>query len=553
MLRNGRVITVDDQFSVADALAVSGKRIAAVGGTGIDELIGPNTQVIDLDGRSVLPGINDAHLHLAMFGESLRSVGLGHVDSLAALERALAEGIPSLTGGQWLIGEGWREAAIAEFHAGTQPHRAQLDPVTGARPAVLHHASRHSSLVNTAALRVAGIDRETPDPVGGRIVRDAAGEPTGLLLESAGILVGRHIPQQDEQARLDAIIAAMRKLNSLGITSVTDPVVLPELLRDYGTLHRRGELSVRVNTLLHWDWPSPSTSLDGIRTALRYSGVSTGLGDEWLRIGGVKLFADGVPSHSTAWLHQPYPCGGHGSLLTSGEDDQARCAQLWDIIETIHRHRLQVQIHVTGDRAADAAIEGILRAQARDPWPQARHALIHGTLLSEAALPVLAEHGIGVITSSLMKGSAGPGMSAAIGEDRWARAFPAGALEAAGVLTADSSDAPVTYPDWRRGLATFLGAAPSPLAELAPGQRLTFEQAIRLWTTAGAYLEHAEHRKGALRPGLLADLVVLDGDILTADPVEIPELAIVLTVAGGRPVFTADLVAGNSRESGHAT
>lgn len=539
VLRGGRVITVDDEFSIASAVAVAGERIVAVGGREIDALIGPATRVLELAGRTVLPGINDAHLHLAMFGESMSSVALGAVGSVAALERALDEGVAGLADEQWLIGEGWRESTIAEFGAGEQPHRALLDRATGARPAVLHHASRHSVLVNTAALRIAGVDRDTPDPVGGRIVRDAAGEPTGMLLESAVILVSRHIPPRTEQQRLAEIIAAMRTLNSLGITSVTDPIVLPELLRDYGTLHRRGELSVRVNALLHWDWPSPSTSLSGISTALRYAGMSAGLGDDWLRIGGVKLFADGVPSHGTAWLHQCYPGGGHGSLLTPGEDDEARRAEFLDIIETIHRRRLQVQIHVTGDRAADAAIDGIVRAQGEDPWPEARHALIHGTLLSDAALPVLSEHRIGVITSSLMKSYSGAAMASAIGADRWARAFPAAALLAAGALVADSSDAPITYPDWRRGLATFLGAAPNPFAELAPGQRLTREQAIRLWTTAGAYLEHAEHRKGALRPGLLADLVVLGGDLLTAEPAAIPELPILLTLVGGRPVFAS--------------
>ncbi|MBB5956993.1 hypothetical protein FHS29_003586 [Saccharothrix tamanrassetensis] len=542
VLRGGPVVTADERFTVASALAVAGDRIIAVGDDdAVSALIGPTTRVVDLDGRAVLPGVNDAHLHLAMFGQSRRNADLTAVDSVAALHESLRAEADRRPDGDWLIGEGWREAAIAEFRpGGPGPHRRALDEATGGRPAVLHHASRHSVLVNTAALRVAGIDRDTPDPVGGIIVRDGDGEPTGMLLESAGILVTRHAPVPSRQERLDAIVDGMRVLNTLGITSVTDPIVWPELLRDYVVLHQQGRLTVRVNALLHWDWPSPSTSLERLTTMLDHAGVATGLGDDWLRVGGVKLFADGVPSHGTAWLHQPYPNGGYGHLVTPGADDEERYRELLDLIETAHRHRLQVQVHVTGDRAADAAVDGIIRAQARDPWPQARHALIHGTLLDEDTPRRLAEHRIGVITSSLMKSHSGATITAAVGADRWARAFPAGALLAAGVPVADSSDAPVCFPDWRRGLATFVGAAANPLAEVPAGLRLTREQAIRLWTSDPAYFEHAEHRKGSLTPGRLADLLVLDRDPTTVPAHELTDLAPQLTIVGGRTVFEVD-------------
>ncbi|WP_246019109.1 amidohydrolase [Saccharothrix australiensis] len=539
VLRGGRVVTVDERFTVASALAVTGDRITAVGGDDeVSALVGPRTRVVELAGRAVLPGVNDAHLHLAMFGQSRRNADLTGVDSVAALRAALRAEARRRRDGDWLVGEGWREANIAEFRAGGPgPHRAALDGATGARPTVLHHASRHSVLVNTAALRLAGVDRDTPDPVGGVIVRDADGEPTGVLLESAGILVTRHAPVPSRRERLDAIVAGMKVLNALGITSVTDPIVWPELLRDYAVLHQEGRLTVRVNALLHWDWPSPSTSVERLTTMLDHAGVATGLGDDWLRVGGVKLFADGVPSHGTAWLHQPYPGGGHGALVTAGADDEERYRALLDLVETAHRNRLQVQVHVTGDRAADAAVDAIVRAQGRDPWPGARHALIHGTLLDADTPRRLAEHRIGVITSSLMKSHSGATISAAVGADRWDRAFPAGALLAAGVPVADSSDAPVCFPDWRRGLATFVGAAPHPLAELPADLRLTREQAIRLWTAAPAYFEHAEHRKGVLGVGRLADLVVLDGDPTTLPAEELAGVVPRLTVVGGRTVY----------------
>lgn len=534
VLRGGKVLTVDENFTATTALAITGDRITALG----DEataLIGPGTRVIDLDGRAVLPGINDAHLHLAMFGQSRRNADLTTVDSVPALRAALREHSPH---GDWLIGEGWREANIPDF----EPHRTVIDAVTGEIPTVLNHASRHSVLVNTAALRVAGIDRGTPDPVGGIIVRDRDGEPTGMLLESAGELVTRHIPALSTEERHDAIVDGMRVLNTLGVTSVTDPIVWPELLRDYTVLHRQGRLTVRVNALLHWDWPSPTTSSDGLTAKLAQSGSATGLGDDWLRIGGVKLFADGVPSHGTAWLHDPYPDGTSGHLVTPGADDDARYDHLLDLIEVVHRHRLQAQIHVTGDRAADAAADGIIRAQQKDPWPEARHALIHGTLLAPETISRLGRHRIGVVTSSLMRTHSGATISAAVGTERWSRAFPARALLEAGAPVADSSDAPVCFPDWRRGLATFTGVAAHPLAEVPADLRLTREQAIRLWTANAACFEHAEHRKGSLTPGRLADLVVLDQDPRTVPDAALTGLRPELTIVGGRVVYDRSVV-----------
>ncbi|WP_131742895.1 amidohydrolase [Actinomadura roseirufa] len=544
VLYGGNVLTLDARSSTATAVAVAGDRVLAVGDdAAMRALAGPAARTVDLGGRTVLPGINDAHLHLAMFGLAGPpfSADLNGVTSLAALRAALAGAPPGPGGGDWLVGEGWREANIPEFDTGPAgPHSTLIDAATGGRPAILHHASRHSVLVNTAALRLAGITRDTPDPVGGVIVRDAAGEPTGHLLEAAKGLVTRHVPAHTERERLDAIVTAMRTLNSLGFTSVTDPIVWPELLRDYITLHREGRMTVRVNTLLHWDWPSPTSTSEGLATALRYAGLSTGLGDDWLRIGGCKLFADGVPTQCTAWLHDPYPEGGTGHLVTRGDDEDARYEELMRMIELVHRHRLQAQVHVTGDRAADAAVDGLARALEADPWPDARHALIHGTLLTEESYARLAEHGIGVITSSLMKSHSGASMTRAIGAGRWARAFPAGALLAAGVRVADSSDAPVTFPDWRRGVATFVGAAPGPFADVPPDLRLTREQALRLWTSDPAHFEHAERRKGSVAPGLLADLVVLEEDPMKVPDDELQDLTPVLTIAGGRVVHDVD-------------
>ncbi|GAA4534882.1 amidohydrolase [Amycolatopsis samaneae] len=533
VLRGGLVRTFEGDRT-ASAMLVRDGLVHAVGA---DETVSAvaerGARVIELRGRTVVPGINDAHLHLAWHALSGPEfcVDLAGAGELAAVAAALA-GAPD---GEWIVGRGWRETTIAEFATGgAAPSRAWLDEVTGDRPALLHHASSHSVWVNSAALRRAGITAATPDPPAGQIVRDEGGEPTGMLVESAQDLVARLVPRPGRAERLDVIAAAMRRLNALGVTSVTDPIVTPELWRDYRDLHAAGRLTVRVNALLHWDWPSPTSSAANLRDALESASFG---GDDLLRAGGIKLFADGVPTHCTAWMHRPYPDGTHGDLVTVGADLESRVDELRQLVAAAHRKRVQAQVHVTGDRAADAVVDAIEAAAAADPWPEARHVLIHGTFLSPAVYDRLARHRIGVITSSLMRTHSGPSMVRTVGESQWALAFPARTLLDHGVATADSSDAPVTSPDWRRGVATFTGAdGPNPYGPPAPADRLSRMEALRLWTTGPAWMENAERHKGTLSPGRLADLAVLDGDPVTASATDLLNLRSTLTMVGGKVV-----------------
>ncbi|GAA1957133.1 amidohydrolase [Amycolatopsis minnesotensis] len=538
LLRGGLVRTFDGDRT-ASAVLIRDGLVHAVGDDAtVSSAAEAGARVVELHGKTVLPGLNDAHLHLAWHALSGPEfcVDLAGAGDLAAVRAALA-GAPD---GEWIVGRGWRETTIAEFAAGgAVPSRAWLDEVTGDRPAVLHHASSHSVWANSAALRRAGITAATPDPPAGEIVRDDGGEPTGMLVESAQDLVARLIPRPGREERLDTIVRGMRRLNRLGVTSVTDPIVPPDLWRDYQDLHAAGRMTVRVNALLHWDWPNPTTSAASLRRHLASAAFG---GDAMLRAGGIKLFADGVPTHCTAWMHRPYPGGGHGDLVTMGESAESRVDELRQLILAAQAKRVQAQVHVTGDRAADAVVDAIEAAASADPWQAARHVLIHGTFLSPAVHERLARHGIGVITSSLMRTFSGPSMVRTVGETQWAQAFPARALLDHGVATADSSDAPVTTPDWRRGVATFTGApGPNPYAAPAPADRLSREEALRLWTIGPAWMENAEGVKGALAPGRLADLAVLDGDPVTAPGPELLGLRSVLTVVGGRVVHESEV------------
>lgn len=541
ILTNGRVLTVDKEFTVASALAVDGDRVLAVGSD--DEIrtsAHESTRVIDLEGRTVLPGINDAHLHLSFLGLAMppHVIDLSQRNgNLATLQQRLAAAVNPDEPGCWLIGEGWNEGDIAEFTSRSRtPHRRDLDPHSGGHPVALRHFSYHAVWANTEALRLTGITKDTPDPEGGIIVRDTEGVPTGVLLESAGELLARRIPRPTARQRQDALGAGMQLLNSYGITSVTDPIVTPEGLRDYIALHQAGKLTVRVNALMHWDWPSTSSSVESVTAGLSASGLASGLGDPWLRIGGVKVFSDGVPSQGTAWTYQPDHHNCTGSLITAGHDDSSRYDELLDIIEVVHRNRMHVQVHATGDRAADAVIDGVIRAQERDPWAGARHAVLHGTMINDPnSIQRLADNGISVVTSSVMKAALGTAMRPALGDDGWEATFLAGSLLAAGVHVADSSDAPVVAPDWRQGLHAVVNG--DEYGARAAIERLTVEQAIRRWTTAGAYLEDAADIKGSLEHGKLADFVIIGEDITAVADADLADLTPMLTYVGGHPVF----------------
>jgi len=515
VIRGANIATMREPGEHVSAIAIAGDRVLAVGDDGaVSAFIGEGTRVLECPGAAVLPGINDAHLHLSewVFAQEPYYLDLYGAATLADL-------------GAWIV----------EFaDGGILPHRSQLDEFTGDHPAVLDHVSRHGLWLNSAALRLAGIDRDTPDPEGGIIVRDEHGEPSGVLLESATGLAEGILPELTKEQRLDAYAAGMRELNRRGITSVTDPCVRPAVLRDLIELRRRGEMTVRVNVLLQWDWPSLTTSVSDFRKALDYSGMSAGLGDEWLRIGGIKLFADGVPTFGTAKLNEPDCDGSCGGLLVAGETEEERIQELHELVRLGHGARLNAQVHVTGDAAADIVIDAIIAAQAEDEWPEARHALIHGTLLSDDAYGRLAEARIPVITSSIMKAGTASGMIPKLGVERWNRTFAAGSLHRAGAIVADSSDAPVTDPNWLLGIATFVGAElnGAPPAVI-PSERITREQALGGWTTAGAYLESAEGTKGVLAPGALADIVVLDRDLFSVSAEEIVDLVPVMSIVGG--------------------
>ena len=555
VLFNGNIITVDPHFSLVQAVAVKGDKIAAVGSNeDIKRLTGKRTRTIDLQGATVLPGINDSHCHISDWALKRPPYFVEPrypaVKSIADILKMVEERVRQSKPGEWVQGEGWDEGFLAECLADPrrQPSKEDLDRVAPDNPVILVEYSGHRAWVNSLALKMAGITRDTPDPVGGKILKNSSGEPNGLLVEKASGFVRKIIPVWTEKERRDALPSAMAELNSLGITSFTDAGVDREKWATYCDAyneHRKdGKWSCRVNMLLGLAGFGIS-SLEGTREALNYVGGRTNFGDHWLRIGGAKVVADGIPPLKTAWMYEKYPDGTTGSLVTEGNSPEEQEKNLRDLITLLHRNRLQVAIHSTGERTCDVCMDQYMQCISEDPW-DARHYTIHSDFIRTEMIRKVADFGkrtgyeLGMNVQSPIKWTIADMTATLVGEEREAYHWPLRTMLDNGIHVGDSSDAPVCYPDWRPGVRSAILRESKATGKVSgPEQRITVQEAIRNYTLNCAWLEHQDDIKGSIEPGKLADFCVIDGNILTTEPHKITDLRTLLTITGGKIVFDA--------------
>ncbi|MFJ7290302.1 amidohydrolase [Streptomyces collinus] len=555
VLTGGQVLTVDAGFSVAQGVAVRGRDILAVGSDAeMRALAGPGTRIVELGGRTVLPGINDSHLHGAAYGMTKPPFALdvGHpsVGSVADIAAVVGRAAHDTPEGDWIIGLGWDAGYLAECLAdpGRFPHRRDLDAVAPRHPVCLTDFSSHMVWVNSEALRRCGIDAGTPAPPGGVIDHDPDGRPTGILREAAGRLVQAELPAPTRAQRRRAIQGVIRELHSRGITSYTEPGLGPGgagslfggLSTDnwtaYADLAASGELQARVSVLL---LPAPmGGSAADVRKGLAELRRPESADPRLLRAIGVKIFADGVPPNRTAWMNEPYSDGGHGALCVHGDTPALQVHELREMIRLGHEAGFQLGVHVTGDRAIDLVVDAFLAANTAAPRPDARHYVIHGDFIGPAGLAKLAAHGYGVNMNPAIKWTISDLMDEVVGPERSAYQWPVRSALDAGVRVCASSDAPITEPDWRQGVASMmLRESKASGRPSGPEQCVPLADALRAYTSTAAWQDFADDFKGTLEPGRAADLCVLDRPLLDLDPHEITQVQVDLTVFDGRVVF----------------
>jgi len=556
---NGKIITTDAKFSIAQAVAVKDGKIVAVGASEkIKTLAGKRTKTIDLRGKTMLPGINDTHCHISDWALSrpplMLDVRFPLVKSVADIVKMVAQKAGKTKPGEWILGEGWDEGYLAECleDSNRKPSKEDLDKVALNSPVVLTEYSGHRSWVNSRALAMAGITRDTPNPVGGEIKKDpTTGEPTGLLYEKASMALRAIIPPWTAQQRKEALLGAMAELSSIGITSFTDAGVDREKWAIYNdTLNEcfnEGKWPCRVNMMLMLAGFGKS-SLDGIKEALKYVGCRYNFGNEWLKVGGAKLVADGIPPLKTAWMWEPYLDGTYGGLTVDGKSVKEQEANLREMIRILHQNRLQVGIHSCGERTIDICTDQYMKCIEEDPW-DARHYTIHSDFSLPETIKKIGEFGrrtgyeLALNVQSPIKWTISDFMATVVGPQRAAYHWPLRTMLDNGVRVANSSDAPVIYPDWKQGVQGAVLRESKATGQVSgPDQRVTLAEAIATYTINGAWLDHMENLKGSIEVAKLADFCVLDKDILAVDPHEIKDIRTLMTIVSGRVVYDAGII-----------
>ncbi|MCI0903310.1 MAG: amidohydrolase [Chloroflexi bacterium] len=526
VIKNANIITIDTSRPKAQALAMTHGRFAGVGSNeDLEGLIGPGTKVLDLGGKTVLPGFIDAHIHVLSSG--IRHVMAADCDvpTLKQVQAGLKERAGKTPAGQWVQGFKFDDTKTdrTASNEGRHLYRDDLDAVTTAHPILVAHRAGHVYYMNTAALEAAGFNDETPDPPGGRLGRDPdTGRLNGMIFERAidPVRFGL-IPVETEEVRREGLRTICGMLNRAGLTSVHDARVTAEEFQTYQDGKAAGELSLRVYALM-WYPQFP---------ALRDAGIKSGLGDDLLRIGGIKMVADGAIATRTAYLSQPYEgsqCD-HGILAMEQDEIEEQ-------VMVMHRAGFQVCIHANGDLTIDMVLTAYEKAQKAYPRVNTRHRIEHCTLVNEDLL--MRMKALGCIATPFCTYVYHHGEKMRYyGEQRLEWMFAQRSFIDSGVVSTGATDYPPGPFEPLLGIQSCVTRTDSTGKEWGVNQRVSVEEALRLYTLNGAYASFEEDSKGSIETGKLADLVVLGSDPNKVDPLGIKDIAVERTIVGGETVY----------------
>lgn len=518
ILYNGILLTQDPAQPLAEALAVKDGRIIAVGSA--DDVLNLKTaRRLDLAGRTLIPGFNDAHVHLWKVGHLLTGMlDVRGVESLSALKAAITEFAAALPAGAWFMGRGYNEALLAERR---HPTRYDLDEVLPDRPAYLVRTCAHIAVANSRALQVAGITSQTPAPSGGIIERDVQGEPNGILHESAMGLVFNHIPPPTLADYEAMIAAAVRHQLALGITSATEPGVMPDLLAVYRDLDARRALVNRLNVMAI---RRPDGGSETLPLPERYR-------SDHLRVDSIKLFADGGLSSANAALSMDYRHKADRGVL------RLTFEALYSLAREAHLKGLRVCTHAIGDAAIQTVLD-VYVALAKLGASAPAHRVEHFGLPSAADCQRARRLGVIVVPQTVFIHSLGVNFRRCLPDELLERCYPVRMMLDAGLTVALSSDAPVVKEDNPLlGMQAALLRRDFQGEAIAPQQAITAEQALSAYTLGGARASGDEDNRGSLAVGKWADFAVLSDNPLTCPPEALTDIQVEMTLIGGQVVF----------------
>ena len=522
VLSNGNIVTVDDELPRAQAVAISGNRIIYVGDDqGVKSFIGEATKVIDLGQKLVIPGLIDAHLHPFSAGRALTILDLKGLTKEQILEKVALK-VKELKKGEWVEAEGWDQGFWKDKEF---PTRSELDAVAPDNPASLSRIDGHSGWYNSLAFRLSGIGRTTQDPEGGRILRDANGEPTGMLVDAAMSLIKRERDGRSLERNETYIKLEMEQYRKWGLTGIQDAGADEDSLQVYEKLRQRGELTVRVYAMV-------SADSDAFAAALR-QGPRVG---DFLTERSIKMLIDGALGSRGALLFEPYSDAPDTSGLQMMKEEEA-----YSIIKRSLEKGFQVSAHAIGDKAVHIMLNLYKRALEENPVKDPRLRIEHASVIRRDDLPAFREMNVIACMQPIFVGEYGRWSEDRLGPQRVKDVLILRDLLDAGVRIAGGTDCPAS--DSGNPILNFYAAVArkSPFGvpqEWYGRQKITREEALRMLTIGAAYAAFEEDKKGSLEAGKLADLVVLDRDIMTVDVEQIPDTEVVLTVLDGKIIYS---------------
>ena len=539
ILLNGKVITVNREDTIAEAVAIKDQRIISVGNTKeIKEMVGHGTEVIDLEGKTILPGFVDAHFHLCILATYLAyhmHLNVPEVTSVKDILEVIRKRVRQTPKGQWIIGRGnfWLDQKLKEKRF---PTKSELDEAAPDHP-ILLVAAGHLSILNSLALNLVGITKDTPQPTFGRIEKDPlTGEPTGVLME---LRMERRdvlpIPPIAHEQLKDALRKHITLLPQYGITSIHDIPSNTDGIKVYQELLKDGDLPIRIRLYII------VPRIVDLESIVRL-GLLSGFGNEWLQFGGVKLFVDGEWESGCAAMNEPYSLETFPSYPQNIGCLALNQEELTNLVVEAHKAGLQVCAHATGDKAIDMFITSVEAAQKRMPRRDHRHRIEHAGILQLTPSQIEKMKKTGIIPSPQPQflHSFGDFLERLYGEERTKSVFPFKTLLNEGFQLPGSSDSTGTEPEavnpfWGIWCAvtrqTYFGKV------ICPNEKIGVMDAIRMFTINSAMAGFEENVKGSIEPGKLGDLIVLAEDPFTVKTDEIKDIKVELTIIGGKIVY----------------
>jgi predicted amidohydrolase YtcJ len=535
ILYNARIYTVDPAKPVASAVVIRGDRVAFVGSDAEARVFaGKGAVSRDMEGRTVFPGFADAHIHVLGVGQALRRVDLVGVKTYEEVVSRVVARSRDTKPGEWILGRGWDQNL---FPSREFPSHDELSRALPNNPVVLTRIDGHALLANAKAMALAGVTARTQDPVGGRIVRDAAGNPTGVFVDNAKSLVERAVPSSSRDELKKALVAAIENLNSWGLTSAHDAGEGPTVTGIYEELARAGQLNVRSYVMLSDPDVSDSASWANTKNPFIKRGPQSALYNGHLWIRAIKLYADGAMGSRGAALLAPYSDdpGNVGLLVSTPE-------HLRGTAEMALRNGFQVNVHAIGDRGNRIVLDAFDSALEKYPRADHRFRIEHAQTLSPTDIPRFARLGVIPSMQSSHQTSDMGWVERRLGPERVKGAYAWRSLLETGTIIPNGTDAPVERVN---PFITFHSAVTrqspdnQPPGGWFPEQRMTREEALRSMTIWPAYAAFQEKEMGSITPGKYADFVVLDQDIMRVPDTDIMKTKVLFTYVGGKVVYSA--------------